>query len=55
MEREQITVNIPLDLLEDIKREAGERGYTTTDLIIFTLWERYRPSNCRVPFATLQE
>lgn len=38
MKREQITLRLPAELKEKLQREAEERGYTITDLILFILW-----------------
>jgi len=38
MKREQTTIRLPSELLEQLKREAQEKGYTLTDLILFILW-----------------
>lgn len=38
MQREQTTIRLPAELKERLQREAEERGYTMTDLILFILW-----------------
>lgn len=37
MEREQTTIRLPAELKEKLQREAHERGYTITDLILLIL------------------
>ena len=37
--REQTTIRLPVELKERLQREAEDRGYTVTDLIIFILWD----------------
>lgn len=39
MNREQTTIRLPAELKEQIQREAGKKGYTITDLILFILWD----------------
>ena len=34
-EREQITLRIPTELIEQLRGTAEERGYTVNDLILF--------------------
>lgn len=41
MNKEQITIRLPVELKEKLQQEAEKRGYSITDLIIFILWERY--------------
>lgn len=38
MNREQTTIRLPAELMEQIRREAQARGYTVKDLVIFVLW-----------------
>lgn len=42
MEREQTTIRLPAELKEQLQREAGKRGYTLHDLIIFILQEAFQ-------------
>lgn len=42
MEKEQTTISLPSELKEKLQKEADERGYTITDLIIFILWDYVR-------------
>lgn len=42
MEREQITIRLPAELMEQLRREAQEKGYTVSDLIVFILWDYFR-------------
>jgi predicted DNA binding CopG/RHH family protein len=37
MEREQTTIRLPTELMEQLRREAQERGYPVKDLIMFIL------------------
>lgn len=37
-EKKQMTIRLPVDLREELQREADRRGYTETDLIVFILW-----------------
>ena len=40
--KEQTTLRLPVELKEKLQQEAERRGYTTTDLIIFILWEHFQ-------------
>ena len=44
MNREQTTIRLPSELKEQLQKEAEERGYTITDLIIFILWDFVHPT-----------
>ncbi len=44
MEREQTTIRLPVELKEQLQQEADRRGYTVRDLIVFILWDYFRPS-----------
>ncbi len=37
-DREQITIRLPVKLVQALKQEADKKGYTLTDLIVFILW-----------------
>lgn len=39
--KKQITLNLPNELIDKLKREANIKGYTITDFIIFTLWDYF--------------
>lgn len=39
MEREQTTIRLPVELKEELIRQADKRGITLHDLIVFILWE----------------
>ena len=39
MTREQMTIRLPLDLKEQIQKQADLMGITLHDLILFILWE----------------
>lgn len=41
MEREQTTIRLPLELKEELQREADEKGYPLKDLILFILWNYF--------------
>lgn len=47
MKREQITIRLPEELMNQLKREAEKKGYTTKDLIIFILEERFEKSTAQ--------
>ena len=40
----QTTINLPRELLEKLRQEATEKGYTTTDLIMFILYYYFENS-----------
>ena len=40
-DREQTTLRLPSELLEELRRQAQERGYTVHDLTMFILWEHF--------------
>lgn len=42
MEKEQITIRLPVELKEKLQAEAENRGYTITDLIMFILWKYFQ-------------
>lgn len=42
MEREQTTIRLPAELMEQLKQEADMKGYTVKDLIVFILHDHYR-------------
>ena len=42
MDREQTTLRLPAELLERLRRQAQERGYTVNDLIMFILRDYLR-------------
>ena len=42
MDREQTTLRLPVELLERLRRQAQERGYTINDLIMFILRDYLR-------------
>lgn len=42
MNREQITLRLPPELLDQLREQAQERGYTVNDLILFVLWQSFR-------------
>lgn len=44
MEREQTTIRLPADLMDRLKQEAEEKGYTVRDLIVFILWDYFDSS-----------
>lgn len=44
MERAQTTIRLPVELKEQLQREAKEKGYTLRDLIVFILWDYFRVS-----------
>lgn len=37
--REQTTIRLPAELMEQLKQEAEEKGYTVNDLVMFILWD----------------
>lgn len=37
MEREQMTIRLPVQLMEQLRREAGERGVSVNALLIILL------------------
>lgn len=37
MERKQIAIRLPDDLMVEMREEADRRGYTVSDLILFIL------------------
>ena len=39
MNREQMTIRLPCELMERLRREAEGKGYTVNDLVLFLLWE----------------
>ncbi len=39
MAREQTTIRLPSELLEQLRREADERGYSVKDLVLFILYD----------------
>nr|DAJ56117.1 MAG TPA: antitoxin [Caudoviricetes sp.] len=45
MTREQTTIRLPAELKRELQREADERGYTLSDLIMFILWKHYPETN----------
>mgnify|MGYP001624574759 CR=1 FL=1 len=45
MEREQTTLRLPAELLEQLKQEAERKGYTVKDLTVFILWEYFQKPN----------
>lgn len=45
MNREQTTLRLPEELLNTLKRQAQEMGYTVHDLVMFILWEHFERSN----------
>lgn len=46
MEREQITIRLPVELKADLQQEADRRGITLHDLITFIFWKE---KLCTVP------
>ena len=40
--RSQTTIRLPAELMEQLRREAQEKGYTVSDLIVFILWDYFR-------------
>ena len=42
MEREQTTLRLPVELMDKLRRQAQERGYTVNDLIMFILQDYLR-------------
>ncbi len=42
MDREQTTLRLPVDLMEKLRQQAQERGYTVNDLIMFILRDYLR-------------
>ena len=38
MEQEQTTIRLEPELMNKLRREADEKGYTVRDLIVFILW-----------------
>ncbi len=39
--REQTTLRLPGELMEVLRRQARERGYTVHDLMMLILWEHF--------------
>lgn len=39
MEREQTTIRLPVELKQEIQKEAERKGFTLRDLIVFILWK----------------
>lgn len=37
--REQTTIRLPPELLEELRREADRRGYPVKDLVMFILYD----------------
>lgn len=37
MPREQTTIRLPAELMEQLRREADRRGYSIRDLVVFIL------------------
>lgn len=44
MEREQTTIRLSEELMDQLKREAKKKGYTIKDLMIFILEEHFEKS-----------
>ena len=44
MEREQTTIRLEPELMDKLRHEADEKGYTVRDLIVFILWDYFRSS-----------
>lgn len=44
MEQEQTTIRLEPELMNKLRREADEKGYTVRDLIVFILWDYFRSS-----------
>ena len=44
MEREQTTIRLEPELMNKLRHEADEKGYTVRDLIVFILWDYFRSS-----------
>lgn len=42
MNREQTTLRLPMELMDKLRRQAQERGYTVNDLIMFILRDYLR-------------
>lgn len=42
MDREQTTLRLPMELMDKLRRQAQERGYTVNDLIMFILRDYLR-------------
>lgn len=42
MEREQITVRLPIELKQKIQQESERKGYTAKDLIIFIVHQYFQ-------------
>ncbi len=42
MEREQTTLRLPPELLEQLRQQAQKDGYTVNDLIMFILREHFQ-------------
>lgn len=40
--REQTTLRLPVELMDKLRRQAQERGYTVNDLIMFILRDYLR-------------
>lgn len=39
LSREQTTIRLPPELLEELRREADRRGYPVKDLVMFILYD----------------
>lgn len=39
--REQTTLRLPGELMDALRRQARERGYTVHDLMMLILWEHF--------------
>ena len=42
MDREQMTIRLPAELADRLRREADRRGYSVMDLVKFLLWDFVR-------------
>ena len=42
MNREQTTLRLPVELMDKLRRQTQERGYTVNDLIMFILQDYLR-------------
>ena len=43
-EREQTTIRLPAELKNQLQQEAEKKGYSLSELIVFTLWEHFGQS-----------
>lgn len=45
MKSQAITIRLPNELLEQLRKEADERGMTVSNVITFALWDYVRSAN----------